>query len=567
MRASNPKTAFTAIFGIIITDLFLCYGPLLPSFNGTLPLALVKPAAAGTGLGFACSILFFPQSTSDIVLEGIGDLLRLMEDSLQYSASALSKDSEPLDPQQLQKRRTKIIGQYQKLEPSFGFLPLDFSIGSWGAETVATFKDPVRQLVAVILSLSEFHKGTIESRVQAQELKESPIETEEPVEKKQEKKDKKEKKEKKQPKVGAHHLAQVADLVKGFQYTEDHSVDPEVANEFTGHSVAAMDACLEGLLVTGECVRFVERQHWYHKASPAAHEELYERTKTVLEKLRQTRAAFLHDMTESLIIGYARLFENETPDERTRADQVAGIIICMNFQEHMAKALDKTEGLLARMSDVFPDAARTRFWWPTSLKYAARWMLGKKAKAPTLAPASEDDPDQAPAGDATQTAQEKLRIRRGYRPRTRHPVGKAVIGTYHWLTCDEGLYALRMVAVTIAVSIAAVLPHTAGFFYREKGFWGLIMAQTGLLVYMADFTFSVLARLVGTVGGGVLGLLAWYIGSGSGPGNPYGLSAVLAVMLIIFLWIRLYLPPNLLTGGIMGAATFLLVVAYSYVDT
>ncbi|KAL3478469.1 hypothetical protein BJX99DRAFT_224202 [Aspergillus californicus] len=555
LRAANPKTAFTAIFGFIISDLFICYGPLLPTFNGTLPLALAKPAAAGIGLGFTCSIIFFPRSTADIVLEGIGDLLQLLESSLQFSATALDKRSEQVDFQELQKRRTGIIQQYRKLEPSFGFLPLDFSIGSWGAESVQTFKEPVRQLVAVILSLSEFHQSRLESRVHAHELQ-NPIvdKTEHQL-------------GEKQRKVGVHHLAQLADLIKGLQYTEDHSVTPAVANEISSLSIGAMDACLDGLRVTGECVQFVDRQHWYHKAPQGAHEELYDRIKTVLEKLRQTRTTFLHDMTEALIRGYPLLVDSDSPIGNDRANQVAGIIICMNFQEHMAKALDNTEALLTCMSKVFPDASRTRLWWPTSLKYAARWMVGKKGRAPTLAATTDDDPDEAPAGDATQTAQEKLRMRRGYRPRTRNPFGKAVLGTYHWFTCDEGLYALRMVVVTIAVAIAGAIPHTAGFFYRERGLWGLIMAQTGLLVYMADFTFSVLARVIGTIGGGVLGLLAWYIGSGNGPGNAYGLSAILAVMLALLLWVRLYLPPSLLQGGIIAGATFLLVVAYSYVDT
>ncbi|KAL4922590.1 hypothetical protein BDW62DRAFT_215650 [Aspergillus aurantiobrunneus] len=555
LRAANPKAALTVIFGIIIADLFLCYGPLLPSFTGTLPLSLVKPAGAGVGLGLACSVLFFPRSTSDIVLEGIEDLLGLLKTSVQFSLAALSRTSDQLDLELLQKHRTAIIGEYRKLEPSFAFLPLDFSIGSWGAEAVGTFKEPVRQLVAAILVLSEFHKGTIEDRIHVHKLQKCSTDGTEG------------KPDEKRPRrVAVHHRSQLADLVQGLQYTEDHSVSEDIANELTRIGTTAMHTCLQGLAVMGEGVQFVGRQHWYHKSSPAEHEELDQRIKAVLEELRDTRTTLLRDMTEALVRGYAPLLADDNPEEDDRANQLAGINICMNFQEHMATALDRTEALLARMSAVFPIATGVRLWWPTSLKYAGQWMSGKR-KAPSMKPTTDDDPDQSPAGDATQSAQEKLRIRRGYRPKTRHPLGKAITGIYHWLSCDEGLYALRMLVVTIALSIPAAIPSSAGFYYRERGLWALIMGQTGLLVYMADFTFSVIARLAGTIGGGAFGLLAWYIGSGNGPGNPYGLSAVLAVMLMLFLWIRLYLPPNLLQGGIIAAATFLLVVAYSYVDT
>ncbi|KAL4745710.1 hypothetical protein BDW72DRAFT_211096 [Aspergillus terricola var. indicus] len=559
LRAANPKATLTSIFGIIITDMFLCYGPILTSFNGTLPLPLVKPSATAVGLGAVCSILFFPRSTSDIILEDMQGLLELLKSSLQLSHSALGSNSDQLGPQQLQKRRTKIIAHYRALEPSFGFLPLDFHIGSWGAEVVATFREPVRHLVTAILALSEFHKETVERRIQAQELElQGPLahQAEDSMD------------EKRDRRVGAHHRSQLAELIKGLQYTQHHSLPEDVANELITLSSNAMETCLDGLSVIGECLRFVDRQRWYHKAAPAAHEELRQRTKTVLERLLQTRAAFLADMTESLVRAYGPILDQPAHHNRAdQADQLAGIIICMNFQAHMANAMDRTATLLSSMSSALPQASRTRFYVPTSLKYAGRWLVGKKDKAPVMAPTNDDSPDQAPVGDATQAAQEKLRVRRGYRPRTRHPLGRAILGIYHWLTCDEGLFALRMVVVTIAVSIAAVLPNTAGFFYRERGLWALIMSQTGLLVYMADFTFAVLARLIGTIAGGLLGLLAWYIGSGHGPGNPYGLSATLAVLLAIFLWVRLYLPPAFLQGGIMSAATFLLVVAYSYADT
>jgi hypothetical protein len=123
-----------------------------------------------------------------------------------------------------------------------------------------------------------------------------------------------------------------------------------------------------------------------------------------------------------------------------------------------------------------------------------------------------------------------------------------------------------MVVVSIALSIPAVIPRTAGFYYREKGLWALIMGQTGLLVYMADFTFSVISRLLGTLIGGILALLAWYVGSANGPGNPYGLGAVMAVMVAILMWVRIWCPFHLLQASIMAAATFLLIIGFSYDD-
>ncbi|KAL3439959.1 hypothetical protein BJX65DRAFT_317159 [Aspergillus insuetus] len=558
MRAANPKTALTSLFGIIITDIFLCYGPVLPSFNGTLPLSLVKPAAAGVGIGFACAVLFFPRSTSNIILEGIEDVIEHLKAPLQFSFASSSKELGATDVAYLEKCQAMVIGMYQKLEPSFAFLPLDFSIGCWGADTVKSFQAPIRQLVMAILSLSDFHKSSIQGDIQINTLRGRLIESSDG-----------ELEEKKPKEVGAHQRAQLAELVNAL-HEEHYAIPKEVVENLRGIGLTAIEGCLEGLTVIKESLQFVGRQHLFRKSSSDEHEQASQRIRTAIETLQQTRTIFLRDMTEGLVDAYGPVLDNFS-DHSGQKRNLSGIIVCMNFQEHMVNSLNTTEALLTEISNHFPAASRTRVWWPTSLKYAARWAIGKNNKAPAMAAGTTDDPDEVQVGEATKAAQEKkepiLGAHRGYRPKARHPVGRAILGIYHWFTCDNGLYALRMVVVTLAISILAVLPNTAGFFYRERGLWGLIMAQTGLLVYMADFTFSVFSRLIGTIVGGLCGLLAWYIGSGGGPGNPYGLSAITAAMLVIFLWIRLYLPPNLLQGGILAAATFLLVVAYSYVDT
>ncbi|KAE8369932.1 hypothetical protein BDV27DRAFT_171665 [Aspergillus caelatus] len=552
LRASNPKATLTSIFGIIISDLFLNFTPLLPSFSGTLPLTLVKPAAIGVGLGFACSVLFFPRSTSHVVLDSMEDIVELLKQPLTFTSVTLGKKAQQPDVDRLHKTHARIIQEYRKMEPGLAFLPLDFSVGRWGPEEVASFKEPMRQVVAAILLLLEFHIGRIYGEVRTEDiLREHAEQTKEALIT-----------DEKQPrKVGAQQLSQLAEVLEGLRSPDSQELPQEVVDELVSMSAMAIDACLEGLAVTKECIHMVNCRRWVRRASPTEREDLYQRSQTALENLRKAHSGFLRDMTELLIGHFAPTTNGEPRDQR----KLGALVVGMVFEEHVCITITRTEALLARVSTAFHDSKGTQLWWPTSLRYAASWAFRKKAKAPTTTTVVEDDPDEAE--DLTKAAQEKLRISRGYRPKHRSPLGRAILGTYHWVTSNEGLFALRMVVVTIALGIPGVIPHTAGFYYREKGLWGLIMAQTGLLVYMSEFTFSTLSRLVGTIAGGVLGLLAWYIGSANGPGNPYGLSAVLAVMLAILIWIRLYLPPSLLQGGIMGGATFMLVVAYSYDDT
>jgi hypothetical protein len=93
------------------------------------------------------------------------------------------------------------------------------------------------------------------------------------------------------------------------------------------------------------------------------------------------------------------------------------------------------------------------------------------------------------------------------------------------------------------------------------------MAQLSIVPYTADLIYGVAMRIIGTVVGGVIGVVAWYIGAGNGPGNPHGMAAIMGAVIIVFMWWRLFSPPLLMPAGIMAAATAYLVVAYSWVNT
>lgn len=147
------------------------------------------------------------------------------------------------------------------------------------------------------------------------------------------------------------------------------------------------------------------------------------------------------------------------------------------------------------------------------------------------------------------------------------PLSRLIIGFGHWLTNDEGVFALRILTATMIISVLAVTNRTPGFFYREKGLWGLIMAQSGMAAQSADFIFGFVSRLIATVVGGVIGMVAWYIGSGSGSGNPYGLSAVTAVVSLLVMAVRLWTRPRHMGAVVMGSSTAVLLVGYGFLDT
>ena len=560
MRAKNPKFVLMQVFGTIIADLFLVIAPMLPSFSGTMPRLLIEPAAIGIGLGLASSVLFFPRSTSSTVLHGVVGLVKLSKTSVDFTASSFSKESDDSTLGNLMKSKAQIIAASKAMEPAMGFLPLDFSIGRWNAQDIEGLRQPVRNLVIASLSLLEFHIDRVKTNLKIGRLQSSSEE-------------KYEVSEKGLRETGTRQMAESLEFVKAL-----HTPESKIARSGT---VKALQECSTDILIASQdaattvadCIHMVNSNRWFPRRFRDQEEKILEKGPTMLEGLRAARSSFAIETTERLIQTHADVFGEDgklKPQDSLPSHSLRGITMGMIYEERVLAVADALIRILAHTLTLLQERRKTQLWFPTSIRYATAWVFRRTAAAPIAERSTGEetagDPDDNSAHPADD-AQQLLRISRGYGARKRNGLARLFLATYHWFTNAEGLFALRMVIVTIAVAIPSVIPTSAGFYYREKGIWALIMSQTTMLVYMADFMFSVVCRTVGTVIGGVLGLVAWYIGSGHGPGNPYGLAAITGAVIVVLMWGRLFFPPALLQAMMMCTATFVLVIGYSYGDS
>ncbi|KAJ5794615.1 Brefeldin A sensitivity protein-related protein [Penicillium paradoxum] len=558
VRAANPKFILVQMFATIIVDVTLTIGPLLPTFNGTIPKVLLEPAAIGIGLGLVSHFIFFPRSTSHVVVAEMEGLVQLLRGTLDATENSLLKGQDLTLPE-LHKIKVKCIAAYRDMVPSIGFLPLDFSVGWWGADDVKSLKKPLRQALVSSLSLLEVQIARIGGKEKLEKLEQLILNrnSDSDVD------------EKAHPReVGMRQLMDSANLVQALRSPEHESMRAETIEVLRESSKAILPACQEAAAIIEESLHAVN-QRWIGRLSQESLNGLHERSQSALQNLQALRASFATETTERLIETHADIFDEKGVLKSLDGDalsRVQGITVGMVFEEQVLGVADSWERVLGQLVALLGERQKIHLWLPKGLRYAVNWVGRKKALGPvTAANISTVDPDVAEK--QSKAAQQHLNISRGYRANRRSGFGRAIIGTYHWFINAEGLYAMRMVAVTIALSIPAAIPATAGFYYREKGLWALIMGQTTLVIYMADFTFSLLSRAAGTIVGGLLGLVAWYIGSGRGPGNPYGLAAIMAVVIILLMWGRLFASPAMLQATIMAGATCILVVGYSFEDT
>ncbi|KAG6006708.1 hypothetical protein E4U21_006783 [Claviceps maximensis] len=593
LRYANAKLILLQILGTIVIDVFLLTGPILTQFNAKLARVLVEPAVIGVALGVACSVLIFPQSTSYVLLSQMEQLIRSLETPLESTRRLLSSQT-PADDAELRKSKGAIIGIFKSMEPSVAFLPLDASRGRWNADDVKSLYERVRHAVATSLFLLDFHIARVAATAQIERLSASigtkpvnkpmsgPQDTTTTIDQHDQDHGEKERTENFPP--GFNGLDFTSDVIDAMKSPEYSPIRPGLleALQVTTTDVLQVNSC--AFKLAAEAVHIVNTSRWYQSAASKTRlERIQPELKEMQVRLRTARGACIINTNNAVIEAHADLFDEQglLKDSGSNGSgnplSLNGLIVSMVLEERIVNAAATTEQVLDYIAQLLEMRTQQRIWLPMHLHYALSWLTSRNIPAPVPGGSTDAaiDPDDIETQTQTQTqtqmedTHQRLRMvskgNKGVRaPKKKGLLTRAVVGTYRWLFNPGGIYALRMVIVTIAVSIPASLPSTAGFFYRQKGIWAVIMAQTCLLMYMADFTFSLVSRGLGTVIGGVLGMVAWYAGSGSGDGNPYGMGATTAVISLLLLWWRLYLPPALAQASIMTASTFMLIIGFSW---
>ncbi|THH28781.1 hypothetical protein EUX98_g5402 [Antrodiella citrinella] len=166
-----------------------------------------------------------------------------------------------------------------------------------------------------------------------------------------------------------------------------------------------------------------------------------------------------------------------------------------------------------------------------------------------LGPSSRRDPDALPPDNVFQLLMSW--IHRGYVE----------------FFSGNSLFALKAALLTIILSLPSVMKSSAAFAYGEKFVWAV---SVDLLLTLArwrgDTTFGLVSRIVATFFGCLVGMALWYISTGTGTGNPYGLAAVVGVASPFLVFARLYWPGPPMTN-VVFFVTITLIIGYSWQNT
>ncbi|KAI9457691.1 hypothetical protein HD554DRAFT_2141770, partial [Boletus coccyginus] len=242
---------------------------------------------------------------------------------------------------------------------------------------------------------------------------------------------------------------------------------------------------------------------------------------------------------------------------------------CYVYQYHLMQFATSIQDVLSEIIRLETERETPRVWFPrihwSGFGHQETWEPSEMVERD-----DDENPDTIPGLDPTPPPDLGQAVRRdpdALPPR--NALEKTMNWMYHIANGIGGgnaLFALKAGILTILLSLPSFLKSSAEFAYINKFVWAVIMGQLTLARFRGDTTFGLVTRIISTFVGGIIGTVMWYISTGSGQGNAFGLAAVCFVCFPFFFFARLYWPVPPMTNLIIWI-TAALVFGYSYQDT
>ncbi|KAI7870338.1 hypothetical protein BDF14DRAFT_1773232 [Spinellus fusiger] len=129
----------------------------------------------------------------------------------------------------------------------------------------------------------------------------------------------------------------------------------------------------------------------------------------------------------------------------------------------------------------------------------------------------------------------------------------------NWLFETDTVFSFKTAVGVVLGAIPCYLPWSVAWYIAWRGQWALITLVLWMVPMTGMFNFTLFLKIIGTVMGGIAGIIVWEISQG----NPYGIVVVSFIFFLplyyIFLFTNIYKATAL-----MIKITMILVVVYEY---
>ncbi|KAI0070007.1 hypothetical protein K474DRAFT_1609486 [Panus rudis PR-1116 ss-1] len=353
--------------------------------------------------------------------------------------------------------------------------------------------------------------------------------------------------------------------------------DPDMTARFTWLLHESCDELLEtsqsALKGVQEWVAGVRRSSFgSRKKIEAIRKARLEGLEQLRDSMKESLERFRKDKRLRVLDPYRSAFDPKhvaSPDYHEDPPPHRFLFHCYVYEYHVMEFANLLVQMLDYIIDLEKRCKKAKLWLPSlplsKLLIWSRWETELEDETH-----DDEDPDTIPG--ITPEEMQDLGMTRRRDPDALPPsnIFELVMSLlYRGFTSMQGgnaLYALKAGVLTVVLCLPSFLSTTAAFAYGERFVWGVFMGQLTLGRWRGDTTFGLVSRIIATFWGCAIGLAMWYISTGTGHGNPYGLAAVCAVCFPFFYYARLYWPGPPMTNAIFFVTTAL-IVGYSWQNT
>ncbi|EIN05213.1 hypothetical protein PUNSTDRAFT_107508 [Punctularia strigosozonata HHB-11173 SS5] len=560
-RAYLPKLMVLSIFGTISLDVFCSYGPLFPFAQYTILNSILISASCYAAIGVVLITLVFPETINHAHLEALAGFCGALKGLVAMQDEALDSTHETVAAMKgkISGTRAGLVAKWQGLQGTAVFINLEFSWGKWNGDDILELEQSLLGIITRIAGLCNW--TTVLSNVfstaglRANDPK-SPIETGDAA-------DKDSVSEKTAHGHGHDTLILQQLYNEQLEAEQTHSLTLEDSLPRLKDATSDLrQACVRGLSTAQTVIDSTNKKRWQRAAK-----DVEERIRLLDESIAGLKGAledFKLTKRQAMLDPYVKALRPETEGKQGQENLPhRSLHISLVFAVNLIITSEMILAFLNALRALVDKRKKTRLWAPKGLRTVWKAVRSKGGAGQNAAAGEDVVPEEE---------DEEEEIEYGRDPDSKPPanvfqrVMDVIHRSYKWSKTPEALFAFKYTFVSIALWLPAVFKSSAAFNYEQKGLWALIMAQTTLNIYASDHIYNLVTRSLGTFIGAVIGLLVWYLGNASSNGNPYGTAAAVGVFLVPVMFIRLFAPLQYLTGVLMGCATFVLVVGYSWID-
>ncbi|KAK6356014.1 hypothetical protein TWF718_000387 [Orbilia javanica] len=486
LRAAFPKFILVYIFGMIVIDVYITTTPLVNNFRGLLPLIFVKPLTGSIAIGLVLSLLVFPESCSYATLATLSKSLGYTREILKLTRSMLQGSiiNQPIPVAEIQALKRKTIGLHTLAEQGFTFIAIEPSIGRWSGNDIKSLQQKFEDLFIHEVILLNFHllRQEYRSRIHRNSAGDPVVlhpysdSLESNYSSRQHSGDQ-------HPRTQTLASATIYDFLR--PDPENAKLEQEAFDGMGNLSQELLNA--EAVDAAIEILETINNRKWFSSAKKSNLNSLVERHVQALAELKAERENFHLQIVDKMVDPTSHLFDAEGRfiPSSDGGLKILSLVVGMNYKHRIMAFTASLISLLERLIQLESERSEVKLWMPIALRSLLSLAFDPEPeyddnalqKTGTIFDQAEEGPkgeNQNEEKGKSVEGRTKMKTAKHYsqgyqRKRPRKKMVQVLTSLYHWITNSDGVFAARVVAATVILTVPGATKAGAKFCYDNRG--------------------------------------------------------------------------------------------------